>query len=259
MFLLDLPQEILLQILEDIWPGNIENVSSSCRLLHNLAIPYIKEHNALKKEYGRVDLFRTEHGTSICNSGMMLLHNILIDPILVHYPVDVRLHFYHPHPRTIPIDVPKPFPNPQQGLLEYQDDLYALLEASPFLLQDEIAEWHQSILNGNSDAIAAILLSLLPNISAVTIINYRQPQTPYLKRMIDRISNTSYGDHLECTPSGEAVTNPNPPSHSSLHNLHTLHFSSPYEQRRPDITEMDDCGLLMPSRLSHPSGPSPAN
>ena len=136
MSLLDLPQGILLQILGEIWLGDIDNISSSSPLLHKIAIPYVEKHNAVRKEYGRVDLFPTEQWASTRNTGMMLLLEILIDPILAHYPVDVRLHFCHPHilrHRRVRLDVSKPFPVPQQNLPEYQDELYALLQASPFL------------------------------------------------------------------------------------------------------------------------------
>lgn len=92
MGLLDLPNELLLQILDTSRPNEFEHFVLSCKHLHHLARDLIVEHNRLKKDFGSLRLIcysgsssHSRESRRFAGHAMMLLAKLSDMPLAVQY------------------------------------------------------------------------------------------------------------------------------------------------------------------------------
>ena len=182
--LLELPQEILDQIIDDTIPETVEAFSKSCTHINRLAKSRLERHIADVNSYcdilitadRRNDLLRRHKA-----SPLELLKDFLQKPYLVRYPQQLWLGGGFRNDGS---------PRPTDSDKLRNQIVRALIDCwyVPF---DEIQEWVTQICLGDYDAGTALLLALLPNLQCF-VIETSCIQTNYVRRMLCLIAEASY-------------------------------------------------------------------
>lgn len=168
MTLLSLPDELLAPIVDHAIPEGFESLCLSCRKLHLLCKPLIKQHNVLRAHFRNFDFYiKDKHPTLTIRTSYELIARIAEEPIVARYiehadfkqdlrrPIGLRLWFmedngYRP---------------------EIVRDLFArsrYLEGEEW--QDYFAQYERELEdNQYCQATAAFLLTLLPNVKSVVL------------------------------------------------------------------------------------------
>ncbi len=249
MALLDLLLELLGLVVEAVWPDDIENVSMTCRLLQTLAIPHVQNHKNLRIQYGCLDLVVGEDVLDMSHqSPAALLCSISTDSRVAYYPTHFNIQTSHPGYFAWREGS---FPDLHIGLvrrrkcsiLKQHDGFRPLLQASPYLSQQEVDEWQQAILDANDGALCALLVSLLPNLQHISIIHQIGLETIYLKRMISRIINASCEPQMDVNRFKKIPTIKNSTYPHALHKLTRFTLQSPFWPNRTE--KGNDANLLL--------------
>ena len=176
MSLLSLPNEILLQIVEDSRPDDFEHLTQTCKLLHNIAKPLNKEHKHFKHLYSSPMLGSSSHSEKDCNE---ILFEALLDPLAARYPkylrcYDKEIRFFN-----------KPLIH---YCLDNRDVVKEFLHKSTFLkratfpigpkmvdptdvpaFHHDLAKWENNVKAGISQFVITALLLLLPGLEDITL------------------------------------------------------------------------------------------
>ena len=181
--LLELPQEILDQVIDDTIPESVEAFPKSCTYVNRLAKSRLEHHIADVESYCDIqindprtdDLLRRHRA-----SPLELLEDILQKPYLVRYPQRLRLGG--------PRDDGSPRPTDSD---EFRNQIVRALNDCGYVPSDQVEEWATQICLGDYDAGTALLLALLPNIQCFVIENsFIQPD--YIGRMLCFIAEAPY-------------------------------------------------------------------
>ena len=182
--LLELPQEILDQIIDDTIPESVEAFSKSCNYVNRLAKSRLEHHIADVASYCDIqitarrtnDLLRRHQA-----SPLELLEDILQKPYLVRYPQRLWLgNGSRNDGRPRPTDSD-----------EFRTQIVSALIDCWYVPSNEVQEWATQICLGDYDAGTALLLALLPNLQCF-VIESTSIQTGYIGRMLCYIAEASY-------------------------------------------------------------------
>ena len=181
---LELPQEILDQVIDDTIPESVEVFSESCTYINRLAKSRLEHHIADVESYCDIqitarrtnDLLRRHQA-----SPLELLNDILQQPYLVRYPQ--RLWLGNGAKKD---GSPRPTDSD-----ELRNQIVRALIDCWYVPSDEVQEWATQICLGDYDAGTALLLALLPNLQCF-VIESTSIQTNYIKRMLFFIAEASY-------------------------------------------------------------------
>ena len=160
--LLDLPNEILLQIVYETLPDGIEALSRCSNRASILSREALIQHEADKKKYRYINLPEDE------DPGPLLI-DVVQNPRRGQYARSAILEFCRQDVR-VPLDK------------DITDVLTQTLVQQPCVPLTELPHWIQEATSGNQDIIVAILLLLLPNIETLCI-----PSTGYCESLIRRL------------------------------------------------------------------------
>ena len=167
--LLHLPNEILLQIIEETRPKSIKSFVWSCKKIRTLGVKALMQHQQ--------DLDRYEapvFGVWNNNSGndvnpYAYLSDILLKPrraLYVNHLFVLNRGFTLTHIRQAAFT---------EKILLKIDELCSLFfkgTGCPYIKGDEIGKWVDKLRRGDTNAAACLFLTLLPQLEALSIIDY---------------------------------------------------------------------------------------
>ncbi|KAK4691788.1 hypothetical protein P7C71_g5288, partial [Lecanoromycetidae sp. Uapishka_2] len=166
--LLDLPDELLLEIIKQTCPEGIENLVSCCKKLYNTSDRILEKHRTNKRKYSRLawppaDLWQPDdEGWGFATS----LSKLLYEPQLAPY---VRSLQYYTHRGEDREQLLKIFP---QKSIETGDgvwqDFFDVSEC-PFIPEAELADWQKKIDMADMETVLALLLTKLPNLERLAV------------------------------------------------------------------------------------------
>ena len=173
---LDLPNEIVIQVWRHVLcPKDIESFAQVSKATNTLAESSLREHRRLKKKYTRWD-----NGSVGCGSELFrLLRDVLLYPHVALYVQELfvsdwRDGWEDPTQRLLN-DVDPKSKNGKSWAWHVpysaQDtELFAnAVDPASHDLSRDVTKWKSDVISGNEDAVIALLLVLLPNISSLAI------------------------------------------------------------------------------------------
>lgn len=170
--LLDLPNEVLLQIIGNTNVEDIESFSSCNKRIRSLFEPALQLHMKRKIKYSKTELGCSQ--TQINPHAVTLLRDVLESPAIALYPRNVVIGEC--------VDVldtywPGWFPGRSQAaILEIKDAiarstelLSAHLDACPYIRTSDKQRWKREICEGKERTSVIFLIMLFPNLESITI------------------------------------------------------------------------------------------
>lgn len=153
--LLVLPNEILLQIVENLSHGGLENFALTCKRNLDLSWGAIQEK---KNTYSTIDCdaMLTKDGDREGNTFVML-RKILLDDSIGIYTKKVIIGHDLRGPRT------------RQSLQGIEHEIVSALRECPLLNDKRIEKYQSAIMSGSKPHAAALLVTLLPNLVSIEI------------------------------------------------------------------------------------------
>ena len=151
--LMDFPDELLLQIVDETLPDGIEALARCSSRSAILSSDALKKHEADKEKYQNIEIKEGE-----CPGPLLI--EVVQNPRCGQYPRYVNFEYCREDVR-VPLD---------QDIAE---DLTQALVQQPCVPLKELLHWTQEATSGNQDVIIAILLLLLPNVESLLIPSYR--------------------------------------------------------------------------------------
>ena len=184
--ILNFANEVLYQIIAATNPHDIESLAASCKTINILAQPKLKRHRELKDKYAILNF--GECGKLQNDPGVhpiYVLRDILHDTTLAQYPAFI---------------LSAPFDDYYWWLETFQDktywegiraaaagcdrEIHHAIYQCPFIEPRERENWRIQIMEGRGEAILGLLLTLLPHLIAMTVV---QRPAGLLTQMIKRI------------------------------------------------------------------------
>lgn len=183
--LLQLPTEILDQIIDDTVPESVEAFSQSCTRIRRLAKDRLGQHYDDVRSYCGIELTNRESSGRGKYNSLELLEDMLQKPYLVRYPQKLTFGM---------IDMNSSYtPAPS---VEFRAQVVNALIGCCYVPSDEIEEWAAAICSGHLGAGTALLLALLPNLRYLVIhgLSFRES---HLKRMLYYIAGVSHDPRFD--------------------------------------------------------------
>lgn len=194
MILLDLPPEILRQIVEDSRPDGFESLATVCKLIFEIAKPLIEQYNH-SKPYLSMDLGLRPPSTKTCDE---VFFDVLEDPVKAQYPKYLRCYYQNPcNWKTDQIDRNRDF----TGIvgdwlrkLKYIDR--SLRSSKPFLrdqtgvpkIHYDLENWQIGLLIAYKGYLIPTLLLLLPNLEEITLSDVFPCERLHLNTMMEVVA-----------------------------------------------------------------------
>ena len=86
MALMQLPDEVLAEIVMHVLPEGFESVALTCRRVYALCTPFIEHHNKLRGQFRTFNYFtKGKHPEFVIGTGFDLLTRIAVEPIVARY------------------------------------------------------------------------------------------------------------------------------------------------------------------------------
>ena len=187
--ILNLANEVLYQIIAATTPYDIESLAASCKTINILAQPELKRHRELKMKYAKL-VFQDfeDFDNTLGVSPIYVLRDILHDTALAQYPTTIRS---------------APFNESYYEWLSTDDDIAELeairavaagcdreiqnaINQCPFIEKQEREIWRVQIMEGKGQAIFGLLLTLLPNLTSMAVVQEGEGLfTQILKRIVE--------------------------------------------------------------------------
>lgn len=188
LFILSFPNEILIHIISQISNADLDNFTSTCRIIRALATDTLREHRNRQKEfrhiiYGRRDWLDERKSTEWVHPTLMLRDLVRGD--LLCYPVIFSLN------KNYGNDTDR-YPDVDRALKSFVKDVGPLVEMCTCFDGDE--DLSRGVLEeGDIGATLGLLLNVLPNLKKLEIKNHceRSLGNGSLKRILDSMLTTS--------------------------------------------------------------------
>ena len=177
--LLDLPKELILEILCCLWLRDLEGVASTCGRLRDLSYSLLKEHRSLNRRY--CTLNGRKRGTIAA-----VLNEVLMNPSCGMYVKKVIVPPIH----FLPYDMPAPPEYPAGQLTRL---VHAVLDSgicqTLSMGRFDQEKWTATVEQGNESFLLAALLPLLPKLME---LEFGQSSDPYswVTRIVAEIQRT---------------------------------------------------------------------
>lgn len=188
---LSLPNELILFIIELAEPDDLENLSTICKRIRNLASKTMQQHREDKRSFSEITplLFKT----SITHPALQVA--LKAYDVMHELAGDQRLRLY---PKHVCMD------NDAYAIAELLSEgdsvgLKAAMEEdgtyrtrvlnsfeNPYIRPDEMETWRARVAKGDLQAVNCLLLTLLPNVERIVIKDYRV--SSMMSDMIERIA-----------------------------------------------------------------------
>ncbi len=167
--LLSLPNEILLQIIEETRPDSIRSFARICKKIWTSSAAALEQHQRDLERY-QAPVFGVWNDNLGCDvNPYAYLCEILLKPrraLYVNHLFVFNRGFTLTHIRSAAFT---------EKLLTTIEDLCSLFFKGlgcPYIQGDEISAWVEKLRRGDTNAAACLFLTLLPNLEALSIIDY---------------------------------------------------------------------------------------
>ncbi|KAI4229561.1 MAG: hypothetical protein LQ349_006374 [Xanthoria aureola] len=184
--LVALPNEILLEIIHTIANADLDNFTSTCKILRSLAANALGKHQERKRAYSKITYGDpADHYSVTTWAHPTLMLRDLLDNDLFCYPkklfINGPVNYAHWHHVG---DVSGHLENPE-ALARLSEVVKPLIRSFHYLDSDE--DLRRGILQGDKGATIGLLLHLLQNLTALMItVNDENSQRPgNLKQVLD--------------------------------------------------------------------------
>ena len=195
----DLSNELVLGILENVLPDDIEAISFASKRLYQLAIPQLQEHRNLREQYTNFKNMVEYKPHNWHDPGGLLadlLCKILSDARTSHYVKHIDLDMWNFGGRDgwKPDAVfEKPFitrrNQPQQEVKTNMEIIEEAVRAVEIIPSEEVDDWLHQIRRGNEDPLVALLLLHAPKLQTLKfIVPYIGSESSYLLSIIQRVT-----------------------------------------------------------------------
>lgn len=195
----DLSTELVLAILEEVLPEDIESMSLVSKNIYQLAIPRLEEHRMLRKRYS---YFRNsvefKHRHWHDPGGLLadLLCNIITDARLGHYVKKIDLGLWNSGAKDgwKPDEVFEKQVTLSKARPEYHsktsmDIIEEAIRAIEVVPTEEVDDWLRQIRLGNEDPLVALLFLYAPNLESLTFVDPDRRRHPsYLLKTVQRVA-----------------------------------------------------------------------
>lgn len=173
----NLPNELVLEIIRLLFPEDLESFSSTCRLVHELAIKFLDEHRKLKKEYRNwvTDPFESYRCLFV------LLREILENPRIALYVEGLKIQELYEgwesgaeavSESKIEVELDSGLTEASQKAVSRDDELAKFRKAiqeCDYLSAEDVEDWWEVLKNGYDDVVLALLVTVLPNFKRLDI------------------------------------------------------------------------------------------
>ena len=180
----NLPPELVLQIIDVVCPDDLENFSSCCKTLHDLARDALLRHKEMKKIYSTV-------GCGPYWEPKIKRHSTAF-PITILRAIIANNH-YKFYPKTLEIDdryrnqwqSTRIDPETKAKLVDLRKDILNLLATCPFLEDhEEFRTWRRNYQMDGIGVCLALAVILLPNITKIKICG----EHIMLRELLDQVA-----------------------------------------------------------------------
>lgn len=160
----NLPNELVLEIIRLLFPEDLESFSSTCRLVHELAIKFLDEHRKLKKEYRNwvTDPFESYRCLFV------LLREILENPRIALYVEGLKIQELYEgwesgaeavSESKIEVELDSGLTEASQKAVSRDDELAKFRKAiqeCDYLSAEDVEDWWEVLKNGYDDVVLEI-------------------------------------------------------------------------------------------------------
>ncbi|CAF9927334.1 MAG: hypothetical protein ALECFALPRED_003684 [Alectoria fallacina] len=181
--LLALPNEIFLQVIENLSHGGLENFALTCKRILNLSWDAIQEKKNTYATISCGDVCQTSTSKGLYL--FSLLHDILLDDSIAIYITKIIIG-----DDSCSDEWCEESPELCEILLGIEHELASALRACPYLDNKEANKFMHLIMTGDKDTAVAFLLTLLPNLVSIETRNCSFYSTWSLPQIISNISKT---------------------------------------------------------------------
>ncbi|KAL9063369.1 MAG: hypothetical protein Q9161_009494 [Pseudevernia consocians] len=168
--LLSLPNEILLQIIEETRPYTIRSFVSTCKKIWTLGVKALEQHQQDLERYQDPELGIWQNGESgIEVNSYAYLSELLLKPRRALY---VNHLVVHNRSFTVFEHRQEPFTKESLTMI---DEICGLLfkdDGCPYIRGDEVGQWAEKLRRGDTNAVACLFLTLLPNLESLSLMEY---------------------------------------------------------------------------------------
>ena len=185
--LLSFPNEILIHIISRIFNADLDNFTSTCKIIRALSAGTLREHRTRQKGFRHITYGRQyspDRDSATWVHPTLMLRDLIHNDLLC-YPVVLSLNKTNDDNTASDPDV-------DHGLRSLAKEVEPLIEMCTCFRGDEALS-RGVLKEGDIGATLGLLLNVLPNLRDLKIIHYRErsPGNGSLKRILDRILTTT--------------------------------------------------------------------
>ena len=167
--LLDLPNELLLDIINVVAVEDTEAFTSCNKRIYALSHDVLQKYRAMKMKYSTVRCTTTESSRSVMDVHLHVhpvvwLYEIILDKTIASYPTRLIIHgtrrdFFD---RRI-------YPGLDARIGNVTDQIHLKLDQCPYIQPQDLDYWKRFNNFGGFDNALALLLTLLPNLQFISV------------------------------------------------------------------------------------------
>lgn len=173
--LLDLPDEMLLEVLLFVYHEDIEALTSCCKRLNGVGREVRDQHFDRKHNYGTIVCGDVMADGTPTIHPLRILQHMINDEILFSYPTKMiivgcsadRPEYHITH--AFDEDLREAY---EKTIGEISETMPDVLRRSPYFGHEEVEQDPDLILSGVIEPVIALLLTILPNIQCIELRNY---------------------------------------------------------------------------------------
>lgn len=200
--LLDVPNELILRIINLIHPSDLEAFAVSNKSIHALSEDALRRHRAFKKRYSLlrfgfleddVDVVQYERSND-SNHALLLLATILENPDVAYYPRRIQIGPCEDDEGNLEIEENDILLERQSIIAKHSVQLQKMVDES--LVDDHLKGDMSDILSqsGNEGAAISLLMTLLPSLHYVNLWSWSMsPEKDRFHRIVRTISDANRG------------------------------------------------------------------
>ena len=208
----DLPNELLIEIINLVTPESIEQFTSCCKEIYNVGRDASKIHNRYRKQYGSITCAPLQEASDLPTGyihPLRFLAEIARDERIVEYTTELIIDYkgYDPHEHVLNDNEREDLYKLHHLSYEAEQWICTKIKNSPILAGDLmlIEEWTMMVLSGFLGKTWALLLTLLPNLDSITSIDSLSTETEMFE-MVSRINETFRQDYQDFPPALAKLT-----------------------------------------------------
>ncbi|KAL9067018.1 MAG: hypothetical protein Q9161_007191 [Pseudevernia consocians] len=194
----DLSTELVLGILEEVLPEDIESISLASKRIYQLAIPRLEEHRRLRKQYTNFQNMVKNESMHWHNPGGLLANlfcNIMSDARIGHYvkKIDLYMDFgekdgWDPD-EVFEKQTPTEKTRLQRDSKTNMDIIDEAIRDIEIIPTEEVDDWLHQIRLGNEDPLVALLFLRAPKLQTLSFVaRHSLRESSYLLKTVQRIA-----------------------------------------------------------------------